>query len=77
MHDPTKIEVWILVDELGNYVAETESCNLQDRYDADIGETDVALRRIKISLEIPSLPAPIELRGTVPAEASEGSLVVA
>lgn len=60
------VEVWVLVDENGQYVASDDHDTLHERYDEIIGDDrDVtALRRVKVTLTIP-LPAVLEVSGTV------------
>lgn len=76
MSQTTQIEVWVLIDQEGAYVVGKEAEGMQEKYDDEVGGTDIALRRVKVTLTVP-LPKPIELTGVVPAEASEGELKAA
>jgi hypothetical protein len=67
------IEVWVMIDEGGDYVADASEENLGQRYADDIGgDEGVARRKVKITLKVP-LPKPIELTGEVPEEELTGS----
>lgn len=72
------IEVWVLVDENGDYVAIDDDVDaLEQRYDDAIGGvSNLARRIIQITLKVP-IPVPIKLWGTVPPEPSEGELKIA
>lgn len=74
----TQVEVWVLVDEDGNYVACEDAGDIHVRYDEVVGgDRDMlSMRRIKVTLTVP-LPKPVELVGTVPAEPDGGELNVA
>ncbi len=71
-----EVEIWVLVDENGNYAANTVEDELDQRYAEEIGSTDVATRRIKVKLTVP-LPAVVELSGVVPVDDSAATLSVA
>lgn len=70
------VEVWVLVDEAGDYVAHADPALLNEAYDDQIGgERDsLSFRRVKVTITIP-LPKPVELVGTVAAEPEGGELV--
>jgi hypothetical protein len=74
---PTQeIEVWVLVDENGDAVADVDQGTLAERYEDAIGaDPSVARRVIRVVLTVP-LPVTAELRGTVPAELAIGELVI-
>ena len=61
-----KCEVWLLVDEDGDYVSSTDPDLLAEQYEESVGEIDKAqgLRRIKLTVEVP-LPTVCELAGVV------------
>ncbi len=71
------VEIWVLVDEEGDYVALDCPDALHERYD-EVHSTEQrdlrCTRRVKITLTIP-LPRPVELVGTVAAEPEGGELV--
>lgn len=73
-----EIEVWVLVDEDGNAVADCNPDHLKDEYEADVGEleTHVARRVVKITLTIPK-PQAVSLACVIPAEVNAGELKVA
>lgn len=65
-----EIEVWVIVDEDGEYAVATEQDAAEEAYDESVGGSDCR-RAIKITLKVP-LPKPIELRGEVPEEPVAG-----
>lgn len=75
--ETTTVEVWVLVDEDGNYVASHDVDRLCEEYDDVIGgdRDSTSFRRIKVTLTVP-LPKPVELTGVVPAEPVGGELRV-
>jgi hypothetical protein len=72
------LEVWILVDSDGDYVASHDADALNGMYADELQELEEAagIRRIKVTLTVP-LPTPIELTGEVAAEPVAGVLKVA
>ncbi len=76
MPSTTTCEVWIMVDEAGDYVVAVQESDLADRYAEDIQDIGNAggLRRIKIVVTVP-LPVTVELVGVVPVQ-GEASLTV-
>jgi hypothetical protein len=61
-----EVEVYVLVDGDGNYVASEDADALADRYDEVAGnDAATARRRVKVVLTVP-LPVEAVLRGTVP-----------
>jgi hypothetical protein len=75
-NDMLQVEVWVMVDEGGDYAVGVDETTACDSYDQDIGGgTDVAKRMVKVVLSIPK-PATITLTGTVPAQPSNGTLSV-
>lgn len=71
-----EVEVYVLIDSDGNYVASEDADALADRYDEVAGnDSATARRRIKVVLTVP-LPVEAVLRGTVP-EMEAGALVSA
>lgn len=72
-----EIEVWIVVDESGDYAIGKDEDEACERYTDDIGGGDnYSKRRIKVSIQVPK-PKVLELTGTVPAEAEAAELTVA
>lgn len=65
MHE---IEVWVVVDEKGDYGAGNSEESAAEQYDSDVGSgTHTPKRVICVKLQVPA-PTPITLSGTVPAE---------
>ena len=72
-----QVEVWVVVDENGDYSAGASEEQASENYESEIGGGDTySKRRIKIKLSVPK-PRPLELSATVPDESHEGTLVVA
>lgn len=65
----TEVELWILVDENGDYEVSKDACDLQ----ADAG---LASRMVKVSLKVPT-PAAVELEAEIGEEAAASDLKVA
>lgn len=63
----TEVEVWILVDESGDYVVRKDGEELDEAYAEDIGCTNIALRRVCVKLTVP-LPTPVVVTVTIPDE---------
>ena len=60
-----EVEVWVLVDADGNYVASASEDALADLYDADVGaDASTGRRVVKVTLTVP-LPQTVELTGEV------------
>lgn len=73
MHE---LEIWVLVDENGNYVVTTDSGDLEEQYDNAVGEgSGVDRRTIKLILYVPKLQVTV-LTGEVPDLTSTGKLTV-
>ncbi len=72
-----EVEVWVLVDDSGDYVASHDSDALKEAYEDKVQEIGEAagLRRVKLTVKVP-LPKPIELVGTA-SETEEATLKVA
>ncbi len=67
-----EIEIWVVVDENGDYAISKDRDDLHDAYESDInGNTDLARRVIRVRLNMP-LPKPLEISGTVPSESEAG-----
>jgi hypothetical protein len=66
MSPTTTVEVWVLVDDCGDYVVATDPDRLGEEYEADVQDLANAggLRRVKVTLTVP-LPEPVELTGVV------------
>jgi hypothetical protein len=63
-----QIEVWVIVDENGDYSTGHDQESAGTAYDDNIGSASGTARRaIKVMLSVP-LPVPVELTGTVPVE---------
>ncbi len=73
-----EVEVWVLIDSNGDYVASDDADLLNERYEERVQEVSAAegTRRIKITLKVP-LPAVIELTGTVATVEEPGELTAA
>lgn len=70
------IEVWVLVDEGGDYQVGATADDVAERYQSEVGADDATAKRlVKVVLKVP-LPKPVELVGEVPAEAEGGELRV-
>ncbi|MCC6419943.1 MAG: hypothetical protein IT429_17040 [Gemmataceae bacterium] len=78
MAEMIDVEVWVLIDEAGDYAIAKDDAALVEAYENDVQSIGDAgcTRRVKVSLEVPR-PEPMVLSGTVPAEPSEGKLTVA
>lgn len=76
--ETVQVELWVLIDEAGEYVACEDVDVLHERYDDVIGgdRDTLSMRRVKVTLTVP-LPKPVELVGMVPAEPHGGELKVA
>lgn len=61
-----EVEVWVVVDESGDYEVGKEQDQAQERYDDEIGSSGPR-RYVRVVLSVPT-PAPVTLKGTVPAE---------
>jgi hypothetical protein len=68
-------EVWVLVDESGDYVCAKDAGDLKDLYDSEIGAEETGLRYVKLAVRVP-LPTPIEIVAEVPAEEGEPTVRV-
>jgi hypothetical protein len=72
--EPVQVDVWVVVDEDGNYVAHTDRDALEERYEDEVGRTSGgATRVLKLSVKVP-LPKPVELSAEVGEEAAAGEL---
>ena len=72
------VEVFVLVNSEGEYVAHESEDSLAEVYGERIGELSEAegTRRIRVTVKVP-LPKPIELTGAVVAVEEEAALKVA
>lgn len=77
MPQTMQVEVWILVDESGDYALAKDEDSLSESYENDIQPVADAgaTRRIKVLLTVP-MPEAVTLTGVVPAE-GEATLSVA
>lgn len=71
------VEVFVLVNSEGEYVASADADKLAQLYTDDVGDLAEAegIRRVKLTVKVP-LPKPIELVGTA-SETEEATLKVA
>jgi hypothetical protein len=76
--ETVQVEMWVLIDEGGDYVACEDGDTIHERYDEVVGgdRDTLSMRRVKVTLTVP-LPKPVELVGTIPAEPDGGELKVA
>lgn len=71
------IEVWVKIDEDGEYDVGRDRDEAQERYGENISEDFAGgVRLVKITLRVP-LPKPTELTGEVAADLPAGELKVA
>lgn len=73
-----EIEVFVMVNDEGEYVAHEDEMELAARYEEMIGELGDAtgLRTVRVKLRV-TLPTPIEVEGEVAVEESAAELKVA
>ncbi len=73
-----EIEVWVMVNDQGEFVAHEDGDELAAEYAERVGDATEAagIRRVRLTVKVP-LPEPIELRGEVTAEPEPGALRVA
>lgn len=70
-----EIEIFVIVDENGDYAIHKERSEVEQAYCDDIGDAEAAKRLIVVKLNVP-LPKPIEVTATVPAEPSTATVEV-
>lgn len=72
------VEVWVMVDEVGQYVAHEDEGALPETWTDRIGNLEdcEGVRRVKLTVKVP-LPTVIELSGEVTADESAAGLAVA
>lgn len=72
-----ELEVWVVVDENGDYSTGNDGDQAAERYGEEIGgdQGTIGLRRVKLTITVP-LPAPIELTAEVSAEETAGMVTV-
>lgn len=73
----TQVTIWVLIDADGRAVSDCHASHLKDEWEADHdGPLDPATptRVVKLTLAL-ALPRPIEVTGSVPAEACAGAEV--
>lgn len=69
-----ELEIWVVVDENGDYAAGTNREEAEASFDNDIGcDQSTASRRIKLTVKVP-LPKPIEITGEVNVNEEPGEL---
>lgn len=66
MAQTVEVKVWVLVDEIGDYVASHDADALNDLYEEQIRSVSEAegLRRVQITLTVP-LPVPFQVEGSI------------
>ena len=73
----SEIEIFVIIDENGDYSISRESSELQEQYTndhgGDIGE--IAVRLIAVKIKVPT-PKPITVSATLPEEANEAIVSV-
>lgn len=69
------VEVWVLVDGSGNYVAIENRDALKERYEEQVGELDGSepVRMIRATINVPT-PRVAEVVATVPEEPPVGGM---
>ncbi len=72
------VEVWVMIDEDGDYAIAKDNDELAAAYDGDIGgdRDTLCTRRVKITVNVPK-PRPVELVATVAEEPAAGELAAA
>ena len=65
MANTAQVEVWVVVDENGDYAVGADDDGAYDAYDETVGGTRLARRAVKVTLTVP-LPETVELTGTAP-----------
>jgi hypothetical protein len=68
------VEVWVIVDENGDYAVGGNEDQCNESYDNDVNASG-ARRMVKVTLVVP-LPIAMEVKGEVPAEGGEVTLAV-
>lgn len=72
MSEASNFEVYIMVDENGDYVIAKEKDDLAGIYQDEIGESGLATRIVMVELEIPLPENQIfTLRGKVPSQSTQ------
>lgn len=73
----TTIEIWVLIDEQGDYAVGNDAETASQRFTDDVGD-DLALgrRMVKLTVKVP-LPTTIELTGEVEIEEEVSELKTA
>lgn len=69
------LDVWVMVDENGDYVVSREQDELNKSFANEHGDTELATRHIKLTVSVPA-PRPVKLATDVPAEPAGGSVRV-
>jgi hypothetical protein len=65
-------EIWLMIDDDGDYVATHDVDRLTDEYTDNIGGSATNTRTIKLSLTVP-LPYTVEISGAVPDTADDAA----
>lgn len=62
------VEVWVMVDEDGNYAVHHDKDELEQRYEEEVGRTSgAATRVVRVALKVPC-PRPVEVVANVAEE---------
>ncbi len=69
-----EIEVWVVIDEDGDYAVGKDRESAAESFESDIGfNNENGTRRVKLTVSVP-LPEAIELTGTVATVEEPGEL---
>lgn len=72
-----EIEIWVVVDEDGDYACDAERDDAETRFEESIGfSNEKATRRVCIKVKVP-LPKAIEITGEVQVSEEVGELKAA
>ena len=71
-----EIEVWVMVDENGDYGVGRDTDSMASDYVDNIGNDDTCSKRhIKLTIKVPK-PKPLEVTFTLPDEAGEAFITI-
>lgn len=65
----TEVEIWVVVDDDGNYAFGCDQDQAREAYEEDF--SGLCRRAVCVTLKVPT-PKPIEVTGEVPAEPETG-----
>lgn len=60
------VEICVMIDDQGNYIAGADTDTLADKWDEEMGYTPLITRVLKVNLTV-EMPEPTELSAHVPA----------